>query len=116
MDSEKVKAILNRIPLDVLIEDYSTDLLTLLRDHGVSTPLEQMLGGNQTIPNNYAIDREHTNFSLSTIPIYTLEAKKQLHPDMDSSKESVPIEAMVIHNPIPSDYSESSLKLLNMIS
>jgi hypothetical protein len=51
-EDERTK-VMQQIPLDVLLSEWSIDLLPLIKEAGTSVPAYQRFGADQIIPRNY---------------------------------------------------------------
>ena len=79
---------MKQIPLDLLVQKLSGDLVNLLNEAGTCEPQTQMLGQDLVIPRNYQIDEDDIRYAESTVPIYSAYVAKTLHPaNGDSSEE-----------------------------
>ena len=68
-----------------------------------------------SIPKNYPLQEGTTTFTYSTKPLYSVSVAKALHPEIEAGDDEEVIETGLLTNPVPSDFTEHSLQLLETI-
>lgn len=104
------------LPLSLLVDHPASVLTSLLSQSGFSEPVPSKFGDGLTIPTLYPIKR--LNFAESGVPFYSAEVAKKLHNPALAAKKGArnrPISTFVLNNPIPKNFTDEGMKLLDAI-
>jgi hypothetical protein len=108
--------VLREIPFEILVEKYSKNVLNILQESGTIAPDAQQFGREHILPTNYNMAEGVTKFAQSSVPVYGARVASTLHPSTSESSESdPPVKTLMITTPVPGDFTEASLKLLEQI-
>ncbi len=107
---------MREIPLHVLLQYPAVTLAPLLREAGASTPENSKYCGAPTPPKLFPMARKV--FGRSALPIYDHQVANQLHSkeQQDSKCDLRAVSTYVLNNPVPENYCEDSLALLDAIA
>lgn len=79
-------------------------------------PAIQLFGREHALPTNYNMAEGVTKFAQSSIPIYSASVATTLHhTTCEPEEDDPPVKTLMITTPIPGDFTEASLKLLEQI-
>ena len=103
--------------MNQLLQQSTPSLGKLFHEVGTSEPATQSFSEELSIPPNYNIQGEEVLYAESSQPIYNLQVSKELHAEEvdDEEEDTQLITTQVINNPVPKDYTEASLEMLDLI-
>jgi hypothetical protein len=117
-DNER-NSVLQKISINSLVREITPDLDKVISDGGTSIPLTQSFSYVVEIPKNYPLKKGDVKFAVSSCPIYGHPIKNALHPEADHAygedEDLALVDTRIINTPIPRDFSEDSISLLDTI-